>query len=84
MKSEKKPYKICEGVYQVGGPDMTAGRDCCVYLVDGNGPLALIDTGYVPSNKSILANIMRLGFEPESLESILLTHCHIDHAGGEP
>jgi glyoxylase-like metal-dependent hydrolase (beta-lactamase superfamily II) len=81
-------------VYQVGGPDMTGGRDCCVYLVDGRPPageapdscrsagqLGLIDTGCGQSFKSIIANIIRLGFEPEDLGSVLLTHCHIDHVG---
>jgi len=95
MEPLARPFKVCNRVYQVGGQDMTSGNDCCVYLVDGRadtslpgkaghdmGPLALIDTGYGPSYKSIVANILRLGFEPEGLESALLTHCHIDHVGG--
>lgn len=61
---------------------MTDGRDCCVYLVDGSGPLALIDSGCGAGYHEILANIIRLGFEPERLQYLLLTHCHIDHVGG--
>lgn len=61
---------------------MTSGRDCCVYLLDGEGALALVDTGYGPSYKSLLANVIRLGFDPGGIERILLTHCHIDHVGG--
>lgn len=82
MSGERKPFKVCDRVFQVGGPDMTSSQDCCVYLIDGNGPLAMVDAGYGPSYKYILANIIRLGFEPENLDSILLTHCHIDHVGG--
>jgi len=82
VRTEKKPEKVCEHVFQVGGPDITSGQDCCVYLVDGDRELALIDAGCGPSYKSLVANIIRLGFEPENLRSVLLTHCHIDHVGG--
>jgi glyoxylase-like metal-dependent hydrolase (beta-lactamase superfamily II) len=80
--AEKKPEKICERVFQVGGPDITSGQDCCVYLVDGGTELALVDAGCGPSYKSLIANIIRLGFEPEDIRSVILTHCHIDHVGG--
>lgn len=81
VRSGRSPEKVCNRVYQVGGPDISDGRDCCVYLVDGNGDLALIDTGCGPGYKTILANIIRLGFEPEQIRDILLTHCHVDHVG---
>ena len=45
MKQVKQPRKVCNRVYQVGGPDISHGNDCCVYLVDGAESLALIDTG---------------------------------------
>jgi len=82
MKTGKKPEKVCERVFQVGGPELTSGKDCCVYLIDGGGELALIDAGCGPSYKNLVANVMRLGFEPENIKSVILTHCHIDHAGG--
>jgi glyoxylase-like metal-dependent hydrolase (beta-lactamase superfamily II) len=81
LRSERKPFRVCERVYQVGGPDISHGQDCCVYLIDGDGPLALVDSGCGPGYKAVVANIIRLGFEPENLETILLTHCHIDHVG---
>ncbi|MBN2168139.1 MAG: MBL fold metallo-hydrolase [Actinobacteria bacterium] len=75
-------YFIHERVYQIGGPKLSSVDDCCVYLVDGNGPLALIDTGCGPSYELLIANIKSLDLEPEKIESIILTHCHIDHTGG--
>lgn len=75
-------FKVFERVYQVGGPKLSSQNDCCVYLVDGNGPLALIDTGCGPSFELILTNIKTLGFDPGDIDSVLLTHCHIDHVGG--
>jgi glyoxylase-like metal-dependent hydrolase (beta-lactamase superfamily II) len=81
LPRDRNSMKICDRVYQVGGPEVSHGQDCCVYLVDGGDALALIDSGCGPGYKAILANIIRLGFEPERLQSILLTHCHIDHVG---
>lgn len=81
MKSYKAPVKVTERVYQVGGPDISDGNDCCSYLLDGGGTLALVDCGCGPSYKTLVSNIIRLGFEPEELTTLLLTHCHIDHIG---
>lgn len=78
---ETEPWRVCEGVYQVAGPDMTSVEDCCVYVVDGGGPLALVDSGCGRSYDSILSNMRLLDLEPERLEILFLTHCHVDHAG---
>lgn len=79
---ERKPFKICERVYQVGGSEMTSPQDCGVYLVDGRNHLALVDSGCGPSFKNLSLNLMRLGFDPRDLDFVLLTHCHMDHVGG--
>lgn len=81
MPAGRSPFKVCERIYQVGGGGLSHGNDCCVYLVDGGGELALVDSGCGPGFKAILANIIRLGFEPRDIRRLLLTHCHIDHAG---
>ena len=39
-----KPYEIVEGIFMVGGPEITDSRDGCVYLVNA-GELVLIDSG---------------------------------------
>jgi len=78
-----KPSEIVKDVFIVGGPDITDGRDGCVYLMN-LGELILIDTGAGWSVENIIGNIKRLGFDPKNLAKILLTHCHIDHIGGVP
>ena len=78
-----KPSEIVKDVFIVGGPDITDGRDGCVYLIN-LGELILIDTGAGWSVENIIGNIKRLGFDPKNLAKILLTHCHIDHIGGVP
>jgi glyoxylase-like metal-dependent hydrolase (beta-lactamase superfamily II) len=76
-----KPYEIVKDIFIVGGPDMTDGRDACVYLVN-LGELILIDTGAGWSVDRIINNVQSLGLNCKNLSKILLTHCHIDHIGG--
>lgn len=78
-----KPSEIVKDVFIVGGPDITDGRDACVYLMN-LGELILIDTGAGWSVENIIGNVKKFGFDPKSLAKILLTHCHIDHIGGVP
>lgn len=78
----RKAHLICDRVYMVGGPDLTDGRDCCVYLVDGGNELALIDAGLGFSCKEVLENVTRLGLDNSLLKCVLATHGHIDHIGG--
>jgi hypothetical protein len=29
-----KPFEVTNGIFMVGGPEMTDGRDACVYFLD--------------------------------------------------
>jgi len=78
-----KPYEITKDIFIVGGPDITDGRDGCVYLMNIE-ELIIIDTGAGWSVENIIGNIKKLGFDPKNLAKIILTHCHIDHIGGVP
>ncbi len=78
-----KPYEIVKDIFIVGGPDITEGRDGCIYLLN-LGELILIDTGAGWSVDKIIDNIKKLGFDAKNLSKIILTHCHIDHIGGAP
>jgi len=75
--------EVTEGIYLVGGADITDPRDCDVYLLD-LGELVLIDAGAGPSCDKIILNIENLGLNPAELKTVILTHCHIDHIGGAP
>jgi len=78
-----KPLEITDNIFIVGGPDITEGRDGCVYLIN-LGELILIDTGAGWSVDKLIKNIEKLGFDCKNLSRIILTHCHIDHIGGVP
>ncbi len=76
-----KPFEITPGVFQVGGPDMTASEDAAIYFVDLGVP-TLIDTGSGINTKGLLRNLLELGYRPNDIARVILTHAHIDHIGG--
>lgn len=52
-----------------------------VYLVETPAGLVLIDTGFPGSAKKIVAAIKEIGYAPDQLKHIILTHAHPDHVG---
>lgn len=73
---------VCPGVHRIGGPGISDPEDCCVYLIEGEGELAVIDAGLGPSVPLLLENIRTLGFDPRQVRFLIATHGHVDHAGG--
>jgi glyoxylase-like metal-dependent hydrolase (beta-lactamase superfamily II) len=53
-----------------------------VHLIEDNGELAVVDTGTQYSVPRILQAIECLGLTPDDVRYILLSHVHLDHAGG--
>jgi len=74
--------KICDNIYLVGGSEISHAADCSVYLLDGDGELALIDSGAGPGILNIVTNIREFGFSPDRITLAVSTHAHIDHIGG--
>jgi len=73
--------RVGEDVYIVGGPGYSDESDAFVYLVDSATPM-IIDSGLGNKTERILDNIFETGIDPDSIEYLALTHCHIDHTGG--
>ncbi|MGA9099873.1 MAG: MBL fold metallo-hydrolase, partial [Methanotrichaceae archaeon] len=69
-------------VYAVGGPGLSSPEDCCIYLVDADSELVLIDSGVGYGTNRIEENMRSVGLEPARIWHIIATHCHIDHIGG--
>jgi glyoxylase-like metal-dependent hydrolase (beta-lactamase superfamily II) len=68
-------------VYQIdtfmaGYEQITAG-----YLIRGERP-CLVETGTAPSAPLVRDALARLGVGPADLTTIVVTHIHLDHAGG--
>ncbi len=76
--------KICQDIYMVGSGSigLSEAHDCHIYLIDGGSELALVDTGLGLDVDRIVANIRSEGFDEKRISQILLSHCHVDHAGG--
>ena len=81
--------RITDEVYLVGGGVANAfglsdDPDCHIYLVDGGDELALIDCGMASGDslERILANVSAEGLDPEKITNVIVTHYHMDHAGG--
>jgi glyoxylase-like metal-dependent hydrolase (beta-lactamase superfamily II) len=53
----------------------------CCHLLREDGAAVLIDTGLVGEQFLLRRLFRKLGFKPDFLKAILLTHGHLDHAG---
>lgn len=53
-----------------------------VHLIEENGRVAFVDTGCNSSLPSVLAALAELGAPRGNVDFIILTHVHLDHAGG--
>jgi len=73
--------KVTSDIFIVGGEN-SAPSDAAVYLVKTDYSAVLIDAGTAMGSKSIFANIIKTGVDPETIGYIFLTHCHYDHTGG--
>jgi len=51
-------------------------------LADADGDLTLIESGPAATLPALRAGIRAAGFDPARLTRLLLTHIHLDHAGG--
>jgi glyoxylase-like metal-dependent hydrolase (beta-lactamase superfamily II) len=71
---------MIKGIYRVAGSDITDGRDCNVYLINGATPV-LIDSGFGDGYDGMIDNINAAGVDPANISYVILTHCHVDHIG---
>lgn len=54
-----------------------------VLLTDADA-LTLIDAGYPGDHDDLLTSISTIGFSPEQIVAVLVTHAHVDHVGSLP
>jgi glyoxylase-like metal-dependent hydrolase (beta-lactamase superfamily II) len=72
---------VLPGVHQIdtrlgGWEQVTAG-----YLIDGPAPV-LVETGSQSSVPVVLDALSAMGLGPDDLAGVVVTHVHLDHAGG--
>ena len=71
-----EPEKIFGNTYLVGFAGLS------VALIDTGDGLVLVDGALPQAAPAILANVRKLGFDPQDIKYILSTEPHFDHAGG--
>jgi glyoxylase-like metal-dependent hydrolase (beta-lactamase superfamily II) len=67
--------EVLEGVHQVDGVNAN------VYVLKNGDELTVVDAGMPWNAGKILNYVRKLGEQPSSVSTILLTHCHMDHVG---
>jgi glyoxylase-like metal-dependent hydrolase (beta-lactamase superfamily II) len=67
--------EIVPGIHRVDGVNAN------VYIVIDGKDVTVIDTGMPKNAEKILAYAKGIGLEPSRISKIILTHCHVDHAG---
>ena len=70
-----KPFNIFGNVYYVGDSWV------CVHLIDTGEGLLLIDAGNSGATAMLIKAIYDLGFKPDDVKWIILSHGHVDHIG---
>ena len=71
-----EPFRVAENLYYVGTEALGA------FLIATPKGHVLIDGAMPESADQIAANIRRLGYRVEDVKYLLISHAHMDHAGG--
>jgi glyoxylase-like metal-dependent hydrolase (beta-lactamase superfamily II) len=76
-----RTFEAAEGIRAIDS--MMCGREqvTSCYLVDAEEP-ALVETGPTTSVEAVRSGLEELGVGPNDLAHIVVTHIHLDHAGG--
>lgn len=73
---------IADNIYQIDDHLYSIPKWGSVYLVNEEKK-ALIDTGPTTSVTAVLGGIEKAGVKPEDIDYLIVTHVHLDHAGGD-
>ncbi|HLR52157.1 MAG TPA: MBL fold metallo-hydrolase [Candidatus Avamphibacillus sp.] len=78
---EKAPVRLDERISLIDGFDLGVASRTGTYVIQED-ELTLIETGPSPSVKYIKKGLENLGLSLEQVKYIIVTHIHLDHAGG--
>jgi glyoxylase-like metal-dependent hydrolase (beta-lactamase superfamily II) len=69
------------GIHVFDSGYLKPGLDA-IHLILEDGRAAFVDTGVASSLPNALAALQTLGLKVEAVDYVILTHVHLDHAGG--
>jgi len=70
-----------QGIYAVDSGYTGAGV-AAIHLIEEGGRAALVDTGNNAALQHVAQALAETGLSAEAVDFVLLTHIHLDHAGG--
>ncbi|WP_172368947.1 MBL fold metallo-hydrolase [Sporosarcina jiandibaonis] len=79
--NNKEPIRLNERIFLIDGFDLGVPERTGTYVIDEEA-LTLVDTGPSPSVKHVKKGLGKLGFSLDQVKYIIVTHIHLDHAGG--
>jgi len=71
-----RPSAVTPGVYRVSHARVNS------YLIDSEDGVVIVDAGLPSASRAILGGVRAIGRESSDVRAILVTHAHLDHAGG--
>ena len=77
----KDPILLNERIFLIDGFDLGVSERTGTYVITEE-VLTLVDTGPSPSVKHVKKGLKTLGFSLDQVKYIVVTHIHLDHAGG--
>lgn len=73
--------EVAKNIYLIDDYLYSIPKFGSVYLLNEEKKV-LVDTGVVTSASAVLDGIRKVGVRPEDIAYIIVTHIHLDHAGG--
>ncbi|TCP28705.1 glyoxylase-like metal-dependent hydrolase (beta-lactamase superfamily II) [Scopulibacillus darangshiensis] len=77
----KPPINLGNNIFLIDGFDLGMPSRTGSYVLDED-ELTIVETGPSPSVPYIVQGLKELGKTPEMVKYIIVTHIHLDHAGG--
>ena len=75
------PAAVGPDVYVIDA-DYVRPQVAAIHLLRAGREVALVDTGVNASVSGVLSALSALGHAPSDVRYVILTHIHLDHAGG--
>jgi glyoxylase-like metal-dependent hydrolase (beta-lactamase superfamily II) len=81
MSAKDLPQPLGHGIFALDSGYVRPRFDA-IHVVVEAGRAAIVDTGTRHSAPRVLRALAALGLEPDEVDFVILTHVHLDHAGG--
>lgn len=76
-----KPQQLAQGIYIIDAQDGQRAERTGVYVIKRE-KIAIIDTCTSKAVPHILVGLQQLHIDPADVDYVIVTHVHLDHAGG--